>query len=184
MAAAATEAPSEPAEMAAVGLTLPDGCLHGGEVVLLAVKPSMWRPVFDAAPWAASCCAMAVAITWLNRPMWGLSLSVSVQLLMMVVLARLGIAVVRWVPTWHVLTNRRVIDITGVRAPRVFASSLVEIRNTYLSETSSERLAGLGTITFATERADELPRVWQSIAMPQVVHEKIRKAIRDALDRS
>ncbi|MFQ5496203.1 MAG: hypothetical protein ACE5EX_12585, partial [Phycisphaerae bacterium] len=148
LAAAAPEAPPRTAETAAPWATLPGGVIDGGELVLLAIKPSMWRPLFESSPWLLMCAALAGALIALNRPLAGLSVTTTAQLIMIAGFIRVGLALVHWIPTWYVLTNRRVIDICGVRQPRILSLALVDVRNTYVHATASERCVRLGTITF------------------------------------
>ena len=49
--AVATQSPPETASTAATWTTLPGGVVEGGEIVILAIKPSMWRWLIDSAPW-------------------------------------------------------------------------------------------------------------------------------------
>ena len=182
-AAATSEAPPRASEAATDWAALPGGVVDGSEIVLLAIKPSMWRLLFDSAPWLATCCVFAALLTWFGRPLPGLSVTATAQVILLIGLARIGLAIVRWVPTWYVLTNRRVINIQGVRAPRISDCLLVEIRNTVLHVSPAEKLTRLGTITFVTDQPSHTPHVWQSIAKPEFVHAKIRRAIEDAIDR-
>jgi len=161
---------------------LPGGVLDGREIVVLAIRPSMWRPMIDSAPWLVTCCLLAAVLIWLGRPISGLSLTATAQLILLAGLVRLGFAVVRWVSMWYVLTNRRILDIRGVRAPQIWSCLLIQARNTYLNASPVEKLTGLGTITFVTDRPDEPPRRWQSVSKPQEVHTKIRRAIENAID--
>lgn len=180
---ATSEAPPHTTEVASSVAALAGSVLDGGEIVLLAIKPSMWRPLFDSAPWLVTCCALAVVLTWLQAPLPGLSLATTAQLILLVGLARVGLAVVKWVPMWYVLTNRRVIDIRGVRRPRTAACRLLEIRNTYLHASVAEKTVRVGTITFVIDRPDRTSRLWQSVARPEEVHAKIRRAIENAIDQ-
>ena len=177
------EASSHVSEVAARWTTLPGGVVDGGEIVVLAIKPSMWRPVFDSAHWLVICSLLAATLTSLGTPLPGLSLTTTAQLVLFVAVARLGVAVVRWIPTWYVLTNRRVIDVRGVREPRITACSLVAVRNTYVRSSIAETCTSLGTITFVTDEPGDAPHVWQSIAQPHAVHAQIRRAIENAIDQ-
>ncbi len=181
-AAAMSEVPSHTGEVAPVWSHLPGGLVDGGEIIMLAIKPSMWRPFFDSIGWLVACSLTAMVVTWLRSPFPGLSVTVTAQLILMIGLVQLGVAVARWISTWYVLTNRRVINIGGVRAPRISSCLLVDVRNTYLHVSAPERLAALGTITFASDDPHEAPRLWRSIAEPELVHGKIRRAIETALD--
>jgi hypothetical protein len=181
--ATTSDAPSPAADLAATLAALPGGVVDGGEIVILAIKPSMWRPFFESAPWLVAWCFMAMLLTAMQRPLPGWSLAATAQFLLLIGFARLGVAVLRWVPAWYVLTNRRVIAIRGVRAPRIESCLLVEIRNTYLIATLAEKSARLGTISFVTEKPDRAAQVWQSIPTPEQVHVEVRRAIENAIDQ-
>jgi len=179
-----SDAPSRASDVASRWTTLPGGVIDGGEIVVLAIKPSLWRPVFDSAAVLVTSVLLAVVLTTLGISFPGLSPATTAQLVLLIGFAGLGFAVVRWTTTWHVLTNRRIIDIHGVRTPRIAACLLVHLRNTYLHIAVVEKVTRIGTITFVTDEADRLPHVWRSIAHPDEVHAKIRRAIENAIDQS
>jgi len=156
---------------------------RGGEIVFLAIRPSMWRLLYDSAPWLVTTALLAGTLTLLNTQIPGLSPIMTAQLILFVGVARLLVAIVRWLPTWYVLTNRRIIDMQGVREPRIWSCPLLDVRNTYVHVTAVERLAKLGTITFAVADPDEPPRHWQSVGQPDEVHAAIRRAIENAIDQ-
>lgn len=177
-----SEVPSRTGEVTSAWTQLPGGLVDGGEIIVLAIKPSMWRPLFDSAGWLVGCSLAAMVVTWLRSPLPGLSVTATAQLILMIGLVQLGVAVARWISTWYVLTNRRVINIGGVRAPRISSCLLIDVRNTYLHVSAPERLVALGTITFASDDPLDAPRTWRTIAEPELVHAKIRRAIETALD--
>jgi len=179
-----SDAPSRVADVAARWTMLPGGLIDGGEIVVLAIKPSLWRPVFDSAAGLVISVLLAVVLTTLGVPLPGLSATTTAQLVLLIGFTGLGLAIVRWTTTWHVLTNRRIIDIHGVRTPRIAACLLVHVRNTYLHTSVAEKVTRLGTVTFVTDEADRLPHLWRSIAHPDEVHAKIRRAIENAIDQS
>jgi hypothetical protein len=168
--------------VAAVLSALPQGVIDGGEIVLFAIKPSMWRPVFDSAAWIVGACLLTAIMTGFGQPIPGLSLAATAQVLLLVALARLGLAIGQWIPRWHVLTNRRIIDIEGLRCPTIRSCALVRIRNTYLRPSSVESVTGLGTILFMTSDPEMVPHIWRSVREPEQVHAKVRRAIESALD--
>lgn len=179
-----SDVPSHASDVAARWSTLPGGVIDGGEIVLLAVKPSLWRPVFDSAAGLVISILLAVVLTTINVALPGLSATTSAQLVLLIGFTGLGLAVVRWTTTWHILTNRRIIDIHGVRTPRIVACLLVHVRNTYLHASIAEKVTRLGTITSVTDQPDRPPHVWRSIAHSDEVHAKIRSAIENAIDQS
>ncbi|MEK7756407.1 MAG: hypothetical protein AAB385_04265 [Planctomycetota bacterium] len=179
-----SDAPSRASDVTARWTTLPGGVIDGGEIVVLAIKPSLWRPVFDSAAWLATSAMFAVTLTMIGLPLPGLSPATTAQLVLLIGFTGLGLALVRWTTTWHVLTNRRIIDIHGVRTPQIAACLLVHVRNTYLHASVAEKVTRLGTITFVTDEPHRLPHLWRSIAHPDEVHAKIRRAIENAIDQS
>ncbi len=176
---AATEAPRAAVHSAAE-TALPLGVLDGGEIVLLAIKPSVWRTLFDAGPWLLVTCLLAGVLAWKRLPMLGLSPTATAQMLLMIGVARFAVAVVRWIPTWYVLTNRRVLRIHGVRTPAVTATLLTDLRQAHMTVSAPERFAGIGTLTLISRREDQEPHRWESIHSPQVVLDKIRDAANKA----
>ena len=182
-APAMSEAPSRASRTAIDWSTLPGGVVDGNEIVVLAIKPSMWRAVFDSAGWLIGCGLLAIVLAWFQQPILGLSLPATVQVLLLIGSVRLAAALIRWVPTWYVLTNRRVLDIRGVRSPRISSCLLLDVRNTYLNRSPGERMTKLGSITFLTNQPNGPARVWQSIAEPDLVHDRIRREIEKSIDQ-
>ncbi len=117
-AAAASESPPRAQELPAEWSDLPGGVIDGGEIVLMAIKPSMWRPLFESMPWLVTTGVFAIAILILRTPLPGLSVSISAQLVLAIGFVRIVFAIVFWIATWYVLTNRRILDVRGARAAR------------------------------------------------------------------
>ncbi|MEK6674885.1 MAG: hypothetical protein AABZ47_04425 [Planctomycetota bacterium] len=182
LATSTTDLPRATASVTEVLTAFPGGVLHGDEIVLLAIKPSMWRPVFVSGPWLLTALGLAAVSISFGQPLPGLSLTATAQTILLIGLARLGWSVACWLPRWHVLTNRRIVDIRGIRHPSVQFRSLVDIRNTYVRRSLVERLTGSGTVLFVPKESSNPPVVWRSIAQPDFVHAKIRRAIENALD--
>ena len=178
-----TEAPADGSRLETSWAFLPDEIVDGGEMIVLAIKPSMWRPLLDSIPWLIMAAVLSVTLAVTGKPIPGLSVSLSVQIVLALGAARLGIAIIRWVPTWYVLTNRRVMCVHGVRAPQVHSLALIEVRNTYLNTTAPEKLIGLGTISLVSDEPNHAPLIWTSITRPREIHEKIRRAIENAIDQ-
>lgn len=177
-----TDAPPR-APALAPWLSIPANLIDGNEIVLLSVKPSMWRPLFDALPWVAAGAALAAAALSFDRAVPGLSVRVTAQALASIGFIRLGVAVIRWVPRWYMLTNRRLIHLDGVRTLRVTSCSLLDLRNTMVDASVAERIVGLGTIHFlACEPTPHAVPPWTSVPEPDAVHSRIRRAVENAID--
>jgi len=182
-----SEAPSRAGEVAgevaAAWMQLPGGVVNDSEIVILAIKPSMLRPLIDTFPWIVVTTVLASAMAWTGATFGTLSSAVSVQLVLLIGAARFILSVVRWAPSWYVLTNRRVLTIEGVRKPRIASCPLLDIRNSYLESDLIERLTQLGSIRCVSDKPARKTQTWRSIAQPIDVHRQIRRAIENAIDQ-
>ncbi len=183
-AAVVTTAPNDvvvDATKAEVAL-LPRDLIGGDETIILAIKPSLWFAVFDSANWIAATLMIIVCSTWISRLLPGVS---EPQLLSVVLAAlgvRIGVALLRWVSRFYVLTNRRVMCIRGVLKPDVFECPLVNIRSTSITVSFHESFPLLGTLSFVISELPVRNAAWRNIAHPNDVHAEVEKAIRRALD--
>lgn len=183
LTATMSDAPSHAQEGAGEWVRVPGGVIDGGEIVILAVKPSLWRPFLDSAPWLLAAALFAAMIIAGSLSVAALGTTLSAQLVVVAGLARAGVAVIRWVPTWYLLTNRRVIVVRGVRMPRVTSRALLDIRNTYVQAAAPEKWLDIGVITFVTDHPHEVPFLWHAVPHAAEVHQRIRRAIENAIDR-
>jgi len=156
--------------------------LDGGEIVVLAVKPSPWFVLFDAARWLIVAGILLVVSVVPGLRLGGLSPETVAQLAGVLAVGRLGVAVLRWASRHFVLTNRRVMRLRGVLRPDILACPLVHIRNTRVHRRIHERACKLGTIQFFFEQAPDGDLDWREIARADKVHEQVRRAIERALD--
>lgn len=180
MATATDAPPAQSRVAAAASAALPREVIDGGEIIILAIKPSMWRPLFDAGPWLVTCAAIASLMLWAGASIPGLPHVASVQIVLLVGLARLGVAIARWIPRWYVLTNRRVMHIRGVRAPQVDYILLSRVASLCMHRTFAEAAAGLATLRMTAENGIPSRLEWRSIASPQAVHDRVMQAIQEA----
>lgn len=173
---AATGKSTETRPMAAADL-VPEQLLDGGEIVLLAIKPSLWFVLFASIRWLIGV-AIVIALAPAIPSMWpGLGTALIVRAAMFIGAARVGFAVLDWVSRLYVLTNRRVMRLRGIFNVNLFECSLLRIQNTYLTLAWYERLFGLGSIGFATAGTGGVEAVWRHLAQPMAVHEQVRAAI-------
>lgn len=182
-AAAMSEAPAGVSAVTSRWTSVPGGVVDGGEIVLLATKPSPWHPVLESSAWLVTCALLATSLLMLGKTIPGLSTPASAQVILMVGIVRLGLAVIHWITTWHLLTNRRIIDVHGVRSPVIRSCLLIHVRNTYLRTSTVEKWLGLGTVLFVTDEPEHRPHLWPSVPYAEEVHAKIRRAIENALDQ-
>lgn len=178
---ATAESPPGAADAAVAPATnVPDIAMDGGEIVILAIKPSIWRAAFDSAGWIIASISAALLLALLNNPLSGRSWAAAAQLALVPGVARLGIAIVRWVPAWYLLTNRRLIDVRGVRAPRIRSFFLTDVGDTFVTRSTAESLVRVGTIGITDKHCEGTAIYWRSIPNTEDVHQRIRQAVRNA----
>lgn len=159
---------------------LPAQLLDGDEIVIFAIKPSLWFVLFMSVRWLI---AMAVVIPlagWLGPRIPGMDTPLVIKAALALAAARLGFALLQWVSRLYVLTNRRIMRLRGIFNVDLFECQLNKIQNTNLTLTWYERLAGLGSISFATAGTGGIEASWANINNPLEVHERVRSAIHRA----
>lgn len=155
--------------------------LDGGEIIILAVKPSVFSPLLEALP------VMLLALFggavlcggWLGTFQGGFQAG---QIVLAFGLLRLCYAILSWSATWYVLTNRRVLRISGIRVPTVRGLRLAHVRNTLLTHSILQKWLSIGAITCIPTQSDLELVTWRNVAQPEETHRILRKAIKDALD--
>ncbi len=156
---------------------VPAHLLDGGEVVLFAIKPSLWFVLFASVRWLVVLAAAIGMAPWLATASGWTSGSLIAKAALALAAARVGFAVLEWASRLYVLTNRRVMRIRGIFNIHLFECSLLKIENTGVLLTWYQRLFGLGTVSFATAGTGPYAATWEHVAHPLEVHEQIRAAI-------
>lgn len=151
--------------------------LDGGEIVLLALKPSLWFIVFSSFRWILGLGIVIALSPWLDLATSSLDQNNIVQISLALIGLRLGIGVLQWAARLYVLTNRRVMRIRGVFNVDIFECPLTKIQNTFLTLAIYERIMRLGSIGFATAGTAGVEARWVNVPNPLEVHEKVRSAI-------
>ncbi len=157
---------------------VPECLLDGDEIVLLAIKPSLWFVVLRSGPWLVGC-GIAAALAWylIHQGLGTDATRLGLQMAVAVAVGRLSVAMFQWASRLYVLTNRRVMRIRGVLHVDVFECPLTRIQNTNLSFSLPQRLLWIGTIHIETAGTVAGGAAWEHITQPLVVHTRLRNAI-------
>jgi len=157
---------------------VPAQLLDGDEIVILAIKPSLWFVIFVSFRWLVAMGLLVAGAIWLiPQPTWQ---AITIQAAVGVAAVRLIVGLLQWASRLYILTDRRVRLIRGVFNVRVFECSLVRIQHTELRLAIHERLLRLGSIWFTTAGTGLVDAVWLHLARPLEVHERVREAINRA----
>jgi hypothetical protein len=174
--AAAVAAPAvaaEPPVTTSLATLLTRHVLRDGEIILLTLKPSLWTILFGTLP------AVGIAlIVMISTCLWAPHhVHLGVEAGLMLIACRAAWAVLSWAGKLYLLTDMRVVRISGVFSPQVHDIPLRRVARTRLTISLREKLWRLGSIEIIPE-SDHWPwSVWQTVAHPRQVHETIRRAI-------
>jgi len=179
-AASAQGAAQAPPVATLVGV-VPERLLDEGEIVILAIKPSLWFILFSSVKMVLLVLGGLLLLS-LVEPYTGIRLARRpvCQVAAALIVIQVTVAFLQWLSRLYVLTNRRVMRIKGVFNVDVFECGLTRIQNTFMTLAIHERFFGLGTIQFATAGTGTIEAAWININSPLEVHEMVRRAINQA----
>lgn len=153
--------------------------LRDGEVVLLMQRPSRWFILLSGLKFHAICVIlMTVAVIYDER-----LANNSRQLIELGVFAmagRLMWSVLQWMGRLYILTDLRILRISGVFSLNIFECALRKVARTMLEVTVQERLFRIGSIVIIPQDEDTPIGTWQMVSRPRRVHEKVVAAINRA----
>ena len=152
--------------------------LRDGEVVLLILKPSMWFILFSSMRFAAAVLIVAIAAQlWIHQAHVAGSIAYAGAFLLA---GRVMWAVLQWMGRLYVLTDLRIVRLSGVFTVEIFDCALRKVGTTRLTHTFREKLWRLGSIEIVPADDSCPPSVWQTVRRPNEVHDKVRATIERA----
>jgi type III secretory pathway component EscS len=174
-APAAVKSPAVAAPKAVVRLEL-----DGDEIIQLSIKPSLWFIPVVSIKWVLAAAVLGVVVAVALRGGGTREGLLTFQLLAGVAVARVAVAALQWASQLYVLTNRRVMRFRGILSVNVVGCPLTRISAADLRILGYERWLRLGSVQM-TPVTPELPAVvWDHLAHPAEIHERLLRAIRKA----
>jgi hypothetical protein len=169
-----------PGAIAAVEL-VPAELLDGGEIIIFAVKPSLWFVALKSSRWLLGMLLTVLLVHWVGETAVGIPEATIIRVAVAVAGVRVGLALLQWVSRLYILTNRRIMRLTGIFNIDLFECQLTRIQSTVLTIAWYERVFGVGTISFATAGAGGgIEASWTHVNQPLELHERVRAAIHRA----
>ena len=164
---------------------LPSDLLSEDEVVLFAIKPSIWTVAFLSIRTVVVSVAIAAAAMVLGPALrLGVLTTYIVEICGAVIFARVGFALLQWLSRSYVLTDQRVIRIRGVFTIDIFQCALVKIQNTFLTLTLPQRFLNLGNIAFVTAGTGSVEAIWRHCRNPLQAHQQLIRSINRASNKT
>jgi hypothetical protein len=181
-AEACPAAASPTAAVTPLGALLARHIVRDGEVVLLVLKPSFWFILLSSLRFIATVAIFAMGAITLegryNREWFYLEAAI------FLVAGRIMFSVLQWMGRMNVLTDMRVIRLSGVFKLEIFDCALRKVARTQITTSLKERLCGTGSIEIipAADPHDAAPAAgtWQTIRRPREVHDLIVSTINKA----
>lgn len=170
-------APAHAPVSTSVAALLTRHILRDGEIVLLILKPSLWFIVIGAMRFSA-----VVLIGIIAAKLWapkGAAVRV-VEIGAFLIAARVMWAVLQWVGRLYVLTDLRILRLSGVFNVDIYDCPLRKVANARIVRTFREKLLRLGTIVIEPSDPSCSCGEWRTIKRPVQVLETIHATLRRA----
>ncbi len=155
-----------------------EAALGGDEIIQLSIRPSPWFVAIVSMKWIVSIAILLVASAIAARGGWGRGGLIGVQILVVVLIVRLGIATLQWASRTYVLTNRRVMRFKGLINVHVVDCPLARIAQIDQHTEWYHRPLRIGSIRMAPASDRGRPVTWEHVANPDELHDTLVKAIR------
>jgi hypothetical protein len=173
-----SDATAPTAAVTPLGAMLARHILRDGEVILLVLKPSFWFILLSSLRFMAAVSIVALgAIAWegRNNREW-----FYIEAAIFILAGRTMWAVLQWMGRLYILTDQRVIRLSGVLKLEIFDCALRKIARTQVTASVKERLCATGSIEIIPSDESCVPGVWQTVRRPLEVNELIVSTINKA----
>lgn len=155
--------------------------LRDGEVVILLLKPSPFFIAITSLRFVAIVALLVTAVFLFDlNDRFHLNTVAVIEAGIFLAAGRLMVAVLQWMARLYVLTDMRVLRISGVFNVQIFDCPLRKVARTRVLQSTRDRLLGVGSIEIIPSDDDEPEGVWQTISKPRIVHEQLVATINKA----
>lgn len=153
--------------------------LRDGELILLLLRPSRWFILLTSLRFLGIV-ALAMALMVIFDDKIHLAKRQYFDYGILLALGRLTWGVLQWMGRLYILTDLRIIRLSGVFSVDVFDCPLRKVARTLLELSFQERLCRIGTIAIIPQDEEVPIAHWQMVSHPRRVHEQIIATISKA----
>jgi hypothetical protein len=143
----------------------------------MVLKPSFWFIIFQSAAFVVMTLILAIAFAVLDHRRNDV---VYFDTASFFIGGRLMWSTLQWMGRLYILTDLRVLRLSGVLTIDVFDCPLRKVVRTRLVSTMREKLVGVGSIEIIPKDESMPSAIWQTIATPAKIHERLLAAINRA----
>lgn len=144
-----------------------------GELIHLLIKPSRWFIFLNSLRFTVATVLAITALHVLGNPLV-LSKSLSVQFGLFLIAGRVMWSVVQWMGRYYILTDLRVVRVSGIFSIDIQSCPLKKVENVNFYSFVGERVLGKGCVemTFADDKM-----IWQTISRPHRIYITVAAAV-------
>lgn len=153
--------------------------LRDGEVILLILKPSIFFIVLSMLRFAAFIFIVMIASVLFDDRLPGEPRTI-IEVGAVLLAARLMWASMQWMGRLYILTDMRIVTLSGVLTLSIFDCPLRKVARTRLLYTMRERICRLGSLEIIPSDETYPIGIWQMIARPIAINDQIVAAINRA----
>jgi hypothetical protein len=154
--------------------------LRDGEIVLLVLKPSCWLILFNCVPVAAAALLMVLSLRFFHPQMHPKTVHFCIEAAVFIVAGRVMWATCQWMARLYILTDQRILRLSGVFTLHLFDLPLRKVARTRVVCSFKEHFCRLGSIEIHPSDESSQSGLWQTIRRPLEVNEAIQAAIHRA----
>lgn len=175
----ASEGAAVPGVSTPIGALMAGQVLRDGELVLLLLRPSRWFILLSGLKFLAIVLILMIAsVIFDERLHYQSRQYIEVGIFLMV--GRLMWGVLQWMGRLYILTDMRIIRLSGVFNVHFYDCPLRKVARAILERTFKERLCRIGTIVIVPQEEEFAIGYWQMVARPREVQERIVAAVNRA----
>jgi hypothetical protein len=172
---ATEDAAASPGAMAmptSLATLLASHILHDGELVILILRPSYWFVLLQSLPHSLLALGFALIFALANGRI-DRGDTVYFEAAAFLIAGRVMWSILQWMGRLYILTEFRIVRLSGVFTIDIFDCPLRKVARTRLTATTGEKLLAVGSIEIEPKMELVPTGVWQTIPNPRAVHEKI-----------
>jgi hypothetical protein len=147
--------------------------IQDGEIVQMILKPSRWFIILNSLFFNGMVIAFFALLHVVG---WHLFEPRStLQLIVLLIAARMMWSALQWMGRYYILTNHRLIRLSGVFDVQIMSIPLRKVSGIRLYQTVSERLLNKGSLEVTAPGYSSM--LWQTFSRPKHIYECVRAAV-------
>jgi len=151
--------------------------LRDGELVILMLRPSRWFILLGGIKFLATVAILTALAVIFHEKLRYSSPNRIIEAGIFVMAGRLMWAVLQWMGRLYILTDLRILAVSGVFSLDVFDCPLRRVARTLLESTIKEQICRIGSISIIPQDQEVPIGSWRMVPRPVQVHEKILATI-------